>query len=139
MSIRATKEEMRQEAERYMKQLQMSEEIIQAFTEKAILYVSYNDNGDAVEFSEDELDMVKRVEEEYEVMVYHVLRNIIFGIEMTTMLTVSSAKEDWKYGYLSQLDSGEFLTYAYVESYLESGIGSVVLAVTEGDGIKRVN
>ena len=138
MSIKATKEEMRQEAERYMKQLQMSEEIIQAFTEKAILYVSYNDNGDAVEFSEDELDMVKRVEEEYEVMVYHVLRNIIFGIEMTTMLTVSNAKEDWT-GYLTQLDNGEFLTYAYVKSELERGLGSIVLAAAAGDGIKRVN
>ena len=136
---KATREEMKLEALRLMKLLNMGDEVLDRFEQTNVPYLSYSAKGSARAFYEDEMEVIADAEERYdqEIMIYHVIRNKAFGEDMLTMLYVSQEKDEWS-GNFTQLNDGSFLTYAYVESPMEDGVGSVVIAPAEGPGIVRI-
>ena len=133
---KATRDEMKLEALRYMKQLHLSDEMLREFAVHGTVYAY---NGLSTEYEVFDKSVIEKIQEEYEqdVMVYHVIRSQVFGEEMLTMLTVSQEKEEWD-GYFTDLGNGGFLTYAHVQSDMEDGISSVVIAPAEGGGILRI-
>ena len=133
---KATRDEMKLEALRYMKQLHLSDEMLREFAVHGTVYLSGSPDDVCEVFNE---SVIEKIQEEYEqdVMVYHVIRSQVFGEEMLTMLTVSQEKDEWD-GYFTDLGNGSFLTYAHVQSDMEDGISSVVIAPAEGGGILRI-
>ena len=136
---KATRDEMKLEALRCMKLLNMGEEVLKWFEKDSIPYLSYSAKGEARAFSDNEMEVIADAEERYdgEIMIYHVIRNKVFGEDMLTMLYVSQEKDEWS-GNFTKLEDGSFLTYAYVDSVIEDGVGSVIIAPAEGPGVVRV-
>ncbi len=136
---KATRDEMKLEALRCMKLLNMGGEVLEQFEKDRIPYLSYSAKGRARAFCGDEMEMIVDAEDRYdrEIMIYHVIHNKVFGEDMFTMLYVSQEKDEWK-GNFTKLENGSFLTYAYMESTMEDGVGSVVIAPAEGPGVVRV-
>ena len=135
---KATRAQMRQEALRLLRQLEMGEEICRDWEQRGLPWLSHGADGAARPFGEEETEVIRRVEEEYdgEILVCHVIRCRVFGIPMLTMLTVPQETEAWE-DHLIPLGEGRFLTCAYVDSEMESGIGSVVIATAGGPGVVR--
>lgn len=107
-----TKEEMRKEAAERMRLLELLDEkeqsVIRDFEEKHKVYVSRPMNlyvsrpmnqralvGVLYELSEEERTLVEKTENRFQILVYHMIRNVTnIGI-LYAMLSVSSYEEEW--------------------------------------------
>ena len=141
-SIETTREEMKKEALRRMKWMEIYEEVINAFEEDDIVTVSYKagEPQHNVLFLEGAdgfmRELVRNVEEEYGVLVYHIIWNDTCFGEIWTLLFVSPTSSDWEYE--NYLLKDHWITYAYVDSEIESGVSEVKICPFEG-GVLRTN
>lgn len=99
-----TKEEMRKEAAERMRLLGLLDEkeqsVIRDFEEEHKVYVSRPMNlgvmvGVLYEWSDEERMLVEKVENQFQILVYHMIRNVTNAGILYAMLSVSSYEEEW--------------------------------------------
>ena len=98
-----TKEQMRKEAAERMRMLGLLDEkeqsVIRDFEEEHKVYVSRPTNlgvmvGVLYEWSDEERKLVEKVENQFQILVYHVIRNVTNAGILYAMLSVSSMKKN---------------------------------------------
>ena len=99
-----TKEQMRKEAAERMRMLGLLDEkeqsAIRDFEEEHKVYVSRPTNlgvmvGVLYEWSDEERKLIEKVENQFQILVYHVIRNVTNAGILYAMLSVSSYEEEW--------------------------------------------
>ncbi len=132
-----TMEEMQQESIQRMELLHLDRKITQDFAQNGSIFLSQQ-FGDQVflQPNDDEIrKRVKKFEQEFECLVYHVLLtdNPLMG-ECWSLLFVSPTSSDWKSERKYIESSG--LVYAYVESEIENGISEIMVKPQDGGLIR---
>ena len=98
------KKEMRKEAADRMRLLGLLDEkeqsVIRDFEEEHKVYVSRPKNlgvmvGVLYEWSDEERTLVEKVENQFQILVYHMIRNVTNVGILYAMLSVSSYEEEW--------------------------------------------
>ena len=109
--VNMTKKEMRKEAADRMRLLGLLDEkeqsVIRDFEEEHKVYVSRTRNlyaspmnqgvmvGVLYEWSDEERTLVEKVENQFQILVYHMIRNVTNVGILYAMLSVSSYEEEW--------------------------------------------
>ena len=119
------REEMKLEAVKRMKKLELHYNAIRDFSKKDSVLNKSEGYGALYWLTEEEKKMVEEVEKEYNIMVYHVIHhNAEFG-ECYCMLYVSSYAEDWQtdrellddnivYAYVYNKDNEDFSEFGTI-------------------------
>lgn len=133
----ASMEEMKREAISRMELLKLDAQTVREFEQDGSVSLSQQ-IGDQIflQPSDDEISArVKRFEQGYECLVYHVLwaDSPMVG-ECWSLLFVSPASSDWK-GEQKYINSSG-LVYAYVESEMEDGISEIMVQPQDGGLIR---
>ena len=133
----ASLEEMKREAIRRMELLKLDASTIRVFERDGSVSLSQQ-IGDQIflQPSDDEISArVKRFEQEYECLAYHVLwaDSPMVG-ECWSLLFVSPASSDWK-GEQKYINSSG-LVYAYVKSEMEDGVSEIMVQPQDGGLIR---
>ena len=133
----ASLEEMKREAIRRMELLKLDDRTIRDFERDGSVSLSQQ-IGDQIflQPSDDEISArVKRFEQGYECLVYHVLwaDSPMVG-ECWSLLFVSPASSDWNSERKYIESSG--LVYAYVESEMEDGVSEIMVQPQDGSLIR---
>lgn len=133
----ASLEEMKQEAIRRMELLKLDTRTIRAFEQNGSVSLSQQ-FGEQVflQPSDDESgERIKRFEQEYECLVYHILwADAPMVGECWNLLFVSPASSDWN-GERKHIKSAG-LVYAYVESEMEDGVSEIMTEPRDGGLIR---
>lgn len=120
----ASKEEMRIEAVKRMRALNLSSTVISDFEKHDTLYLSEG-IGYLYFLNEEQLNIVKDFEEKYGYVVYHVIRSFTNFGEMFAMLFVGEYTEDWEYDNIDIQDN-IVMSYVYNVDYPDcSDMGSI--------------
>mgnify|MGYP001109743201 FL=1 len=133
----ASMEEMKREAISRMELLKLDAQTVREFEQDGSVSLSQQ-IGDQIflQPSDDEISArVKRFEQGYECLVYHVLwaDSPMVG-ECWSLLFVSPASSDWK-GEQKYINSSG-LVYAYVESEMEDGVSEIMVQPQNGSLIR---
>ena len=133
----ASLEEMKRETIRRMELLKLDARTIRDFERDGSVNLSQQ-SGDQIflQPSDDEISArVKRFEQGYECLVYHVLwaDSPMVG-ECWSLLFVSPASSDWNSERKYIESSG--LVYAYVESEMEDGVSEIMVQPQNGSLIR---
>lgn len=133
----ASLEEMKREAIRRMELLKLDDRTIRDFERDGSVSLSQQ-IGDQIflQPSDDEISArVKRFEQGYKCLVYHVLwaDSPMVG-ECWSLLFVSPASSDWNSERKYIESSG--LVYAYVESEMEDGVSEIMVQPQDGSLIR---
>ena len=133
----ASMEEMKREAISRMELLKLDAQTVREFEQDGSVSLSQQ-IGDQIflQPSDDEISArVKRFEQGYECLVYHVLwaDSPMVG-ECWSLLFVSPASSDWK-GEQKYINSSG-LVYAYVESEMEDGVSEIMVQPQDGSLIR---
>lgn len=122
------------------------ESVIRDFEENNTVYVSKPRNtgimvGVLYKLSDEERRLVEKIEEEYGILVYHVIKNETAAGAMYTMLSVSEHEEEWNEDRetLKGIDTDAARPMAYVWSVegedLSNGFGEWgTITVIGGEG-----
>ena len=133
----ASLEEMKREAISRMELLKLDTQTIQDFERDGSVNLSQQ-LGDQVflQPSDDEIsERVKRFEQEYECLVYHVLwADSPMAGECWSLLFVSPTSSDWSSERKYIKSSG--LVCAYVESEMEDGVSEIMAEPRDGGLIR---
>ena len=133
----ASLEEMKRETIRRMELLKLDARTIRDFERDGSVSLSQQ-IGDQIflQPSDDEISArVKRFEQGYECLVYHVLwADTIMVGECWSLLFVSPASSDWNSERKYIESSG--LVYAYVESEMEDGVSEIMVQPQNGSLIR---
>lgn len=117
------KQKQKQEAIKRMKQLGLYTNAIREFEKDNVL--SRSDNGILFWLTDEEKRLVSKFEREYDIVVYHVIRNNTkFGM-LLSLLYVSNDEDEWK---MDQEDIQQRTPIAYVYNVNEpmfSEFGSI--------------
>ena len=134
----ASQEEMKQEAVLRMELLGLDPQIVQSFQLEGTVSLSEQVSQQVIlRPADDEVEgWIKNFEEEYECLVYHVLRaqNPMVG-DCWSLLFVSPASSDWQGEQRYIKNSG--LVYAYSSSEMEEGVSEIVVE-KQGGGLARI-
>ena len=104
--------EKKQEALKRMRILRLHENAIAEFSQEGKLNLS--EGGGILFWLNDEQEKaVRRIEQKYNILVYHVIRNFTSFGELLTMLYVSNDSEEWE---SDREDLKDGYTCAYVEN-----------------------
>lgn len=107
--MKITLEKKKIEAIQRMKMLKMHENPIREFEKDDVLNKS--EHGGMLYWLDDkEKELVKKFEQKYNVLVYHVIHNYTDIGEMFSMLYVSDEQEEWEYDH-EDLQSGYACAY----------------------------
>ena len=133
----ASLEEMKREAIRRMELLKLDAQTVREFEQDGSVSLSQQ-IGDQIflQPSDDEISArVKRFEQGYKCLVYHVLwaDSPMVG-ECWSLLFVSPASSDWNSERKYIESSG--LVYAYVESEMEDGVSEIMVQPQDGSLIR---
>jgi hypothetical protein len=133
----ASMEEMKREAISRMELLKLDAQTVREFEQDGSVSLSQQ-IGDQIflQPSDDEISArVKRFEQGYECLVYHVLwaDSPMVG-ECWSLLFVSPASSDWNSERKYIESSG--LVYAYVESEMEDGVSEIMVQPQNGSLIR---
>lgn len=133
----ASLEEMKREAISRMELLKLDTQTIQDFERDGSVNLSQQ-LGDQffLQPSDDEIsERVKRFEQEYDCLVYHVLwADSPMAGECWSLLFVSPTSSDWSSERKYIKNSG--LVYAYVESEMEDGVSEIMVEPRDGGLIR---
>lgn len=131
-------EEMKREAVLRMEKLGIGADTIQLFQSEGLVSTSEQLNqGVLICLTDGEEDeRIRKFEEEYECLVYHVLssQNPMVG-DCCSLLFVSPASSDWK-SEKSYIESSR-LVYAYSSSEMEEGVSEIMVEPRDG-GLVRI-
>ena len=97
--MKANYELKKEEASRRMLFLNMLPACIMNFVDYGTVYIS-RENGKLDQLEDEEKELVKRMEEKHNMLVYHVIDTVIYGARMLTLFFVSEDIDEWKYDNL---------------------------------------
>lgn len=130
--------EKKKEAISRMKSMKIYKEIIDQF-EKGIICESECPFGACYWINEDQKDRIKKFEEEYDALVYHVIHSYTDFGEMESYLYVSDHKDEWDMDN-EDIKSNFVMAYVYNKTEPEfSEIGSIMFKVGPAGGLLRVH
>ena len=132
-----TKEEKKKEAIRRMEQLNIIPDAIKQFSNSNTLMISEPPFGGLYWLNEEQKKMVRKFEEEYNSLVYMVIRSYTqFGV-VDSLLHVNDYKEEWKLDR-EDLENNIVMTYSINhDNPIFSKFGSIVVIQICG-GLVRV-
>lgn len=132
--MKATIEEMKQEAIKRMNIIQLFPTIIKEFEKDNI--VNLSDRGYLYWLTDEQKEYVSDFEQKNEVIVYHIIQSYTNLGEMLTFLFVSKDKDEWEY---DENDLKEGYPFAYVKNLNDdncSEFGSVGIEYRYGGLIR---
>ena len=88
-------EEVRKEAIKRMKLLELKNEVIQEFKDNNILYVS-NLGGDLAITDIEQKQLIRELEENKNILIYHLIHQTTQNRDVIYCLFIDSNKENWK-------------------------------------------
>ena len=131
---KASKEEMKEEALERLNLLKINKNVIKEFKEKNILNKSEGILGSLYWLDEKEEEMVRKYEQRWNVVVYHIiLTNTINNGKIYDLLFISDEKQYWLEERL-RLKAGYVLSHTYSQ-FSESGD---ILVKSRKGGLVRV-
>lgn len=133
-----SKEKKKLEAVNRMKKFRLMPESIQAFANKNEVWLS-EITGGLYEFSDNEVlnEKIQSIEDEYNLLVYHVIHSYTEFGELYNFLYVSDNEEEWE---MDNEDVAEGYAVAYVWNITDewcSEFGSIAIALRFG-GLVRI-
>ena len=132
-----TKEEKKKEAIKRMKELDIIPDAIKQFTNSNTLMVSEPPFGGLYWLDKEQKEMVRKFEEEYNALVYMVVRSHTqFGMT-DSLLYISDYKEEWEMDRID-LKNNFVMTYSINhDNPIFSEFGSIIVKQTCG-GLIRI-
>ena len=107
------REKMKKEGLLRMKKLNLMEDVVKLFKEEDGLYKTEGQKGTLYFLNEEEKKAVKEVEEQFEGLVYHVIKTFTEFGTLLNMLYVSQYDEEWE---MDRADIGDGIVFAYVKN-----------------------
>lgn len=111
--MKATKEQMKQEALARMKLLDMYPYVVERFDEGGIIYYTWDVSGTLFLLADEIREVVQKFENQTGYLVYHVIDNNTSIGRMLTLLYVSTEMDEWA---ADKQDLQEGCPLAYVEN-----------------------
>lgn len=111
--MKATKEQMKQEALARMKLLDMYPYVVERFDEGDIIYYTWEVSGTLFLLADEIREVVQKFENQTGYLVYHVIDNNTSIGRMLTLLYVSTEMDEWA---ADKQDLQEGCPLAYVEN-----------------------
>lgn len=127
---------MKAEAIKYMNILNLDKRCIKAF-EKGNVWLSSGPLGGLYEADDKLKNMIKDVENEHEITVYHVIENTVYGMHCYSMLCVCKYPEEYEMNVEDLKDGYAFSYVLNVDAPDCSEFGSIVVKPTFG-GLRRI-
>lgn len=136
--MNVTREEKKAEAIARLKAIGLYKPTVQQFEKDNIVSLSEPPFG-AIYWVDDELAAtIKKFEEEYDALVYHVVRSFTHFGKMDSLLYVSDHKDEWNYDF-ADLGEGYAMTYTINYDMPDfSEFGGIMWELTAAAGMKRV-
>lgn len=132
-----TRQELKKEALQRMCTIGIYEPTVKQFEQDDLVSMSQPPVGACFWLDEKQQERVKRFEEKYNALVYHVIKSYLEDMEMDCYLYVSSNKEEWEYDHEDLKDN---IALCYVENITEpvfSEFGSIGFKRTIAHGLVR--
>lgn len=127
---------MKAEAVKYMNILKLDKRCIKAF-EKGNVWMSSGSLGGLYEADEKLKNMIKDVETEHEITVYHVIENTVYGMHCYSMLCVCKYPEEYEMNEEDLKDGYAFSYVLNVDAPDCSEFGTICVKPTFG-GLRRI-
>lgn len=119
---------MKEEAVNRMKMLNLNSRCVQAFkAKKQSVWESCGALGGLYEADDKLKNMIKDVETEHDVLVYHVINSVVMGMHIYSVLCVCPYKEEWEMEREDIKDGYVFCYALNVDEPDFSEFGSVVV------------
>lgn len=129
---------MKAEAVKYMDILKFDKRCIQAFkAKKQSVWMSSGPFGGLYEADEKLKNMIKDVETEHDIIVYHVVENMIYGMHCYSMLCVCKYPEEYEMNEEALKDGYAFSYVLNVDAPDCSEFGTICVKPTFG-GLRRI-
>lgn len=129
---------MKAEAVKYMDILKLDKRCIQAFkAKKQSVWMSSGHFGGLYEADEKLKNMIKDVETEHDIIVYHVVENMIYGMHCYSMLCVCKYPEEYEMNEEDLKDGYAFSYVLNVDAPDCSEFGTICVKPTFG-GLHRI-
>lgn len=129
---------MKAEAVKYMDILKLDKRCIQAFkAKKQSVWMSSGPFGGLYEADEKLKNMIKDVETEHDIIVYHVVENMIYGMHCYSMLCVYKYPEEYEMNEEDLKDGYAFSYVLNVDAPDCSEFGTICVKPTFG-GLRRI-
>lgn len=127
-------EEMKKEAINRMKMLKLHPNIIKEFSNEGILNLSLN--AALYYLNDEQLARVQEFEQQYHVLVYHVIHNYTQFGELLSFLYVSQHTEEWEYDRRDLKEGYPFVYVANLTDETCSEFGSIEIRPCVGGVIR---
>ena len=127
---------MKAEAVKYMGILKLDKRCINAF-KKGTVWMSSGPLGGLYEADEKLKNMIKDVETEHEITVYHVIENTVMGMHCYSMLCVCKYPEEYEMNEEDLNDGYAFSYVLNVDAPDCSEFGTICVKPTFG-GLRRI-
>lgn len=127
---------MKAEAIKYMNILKLDKRCIKAF-EKGNVWMSSGNLGGLYEADDKLKNMIKDVEAEHEITVYHVIENTVYGMHCYSMLCVCKYPEEYEMNEEDLKDGYAFSYVLNVDAPDCSEFGTICVKPTFG-GLRRI-
>lgn len=132
-----TREEMKAEAIKRLKLLNLGPEIVREFEETGEIYSCIGYDGHPVPADPILKEQLKKLETENGFMVFLNIRSEMLYCSMDSLLIVSKYREDWE-PELTDIEDGYAMTYTVNQTHPEcSEMGSIGFRHTKSGGIIR--
>ena len=129
---------MKAEAVKYMDILKLDKRCIQAFkAKKQSVWMSSGPFGGLYEADEKLKNMIKDVEIEHDIIVYHVVDGFVMGMHCYSMLCVCKYPEEYEMNEEDLKDGYAFSYVLNVDSHDCSEFGTICVKPTFG-GLRRI-
>ncbi len=129
-------EEMKKEAINRMKMLKLHPNIIKEFSNEGILNLSLN--AALYYLNDEQLARVQEFEQQYHVLVYHVIHNYTQFGELLSFLYVSQHTEEWEYDRRDLKEGYPFVYVANLTDEICSEFGHIEIRPCVG-GVIRIH
>lgn len=127
-------EEMKKEAINRMKMLKLHPNIIKEFSNEGILNLSLN--AALYYLNDEQLARVQEFEQQYHVLVYHVIHNYTQFGELLSFLYVSQHTEEWEYDRRDLKEGYPFVYVANLTDEICSEFGHIEIRPCVGGVIR---
>ena len=136
--LKAERQEVKNECVKRMKMLKLHPNVINEFINENKLNKSDGPLGTLYWLTEEEQERVKRIEEKYNVLVYHVIHTYSSNLgELYDLLFITNDKIEWKYDRQDLEKEIMFSRTEVVEDVINSEFGCIGIEIKNG-GVVRI-
>ena len=137
MCLKTSKKEMKEEAIKRMKILRLHQNVLEDFINENKLNKSDGPLGSLYWLDEEEQKMVKKFEQEHNVIVYHIIHTFSNLGETYELLFVTTEKEEWE-DEKRDLKNGFILAQVEVLDYTPNSEAGYIGVKYKNGGLIRV-